>query len=300
MIVYKVNSFTHKKRGGNPAGVVILEKDLSREKKQLIAKHMGFSETAFAIASESSNADYEVSFFTPVDEVPLCGHATIAVFHVLHSLKMLSSMHLVQSTLAGNLKIEVQEVSGMIFMEQKTPKGEALSQDALSSLTEVFSLDLENFKTEYDALSHSIPLYPAIWDTGIRDILLPIKNREMLNSLNVNMNLLSSVSRLENVVGVHAFTCEEDQFYARNFAPLYGIDEESATGTSNGALTAYLYNHIKANGFPKMQSLKLTILQGETMGALSEINTRIEVQNENLEIWVGGFATIEEAIEIDL
>jgi len=49
-----------------------------------IAKNLGYSETAFLI--KSNIADFKIRYFTPTEEVPLCGHATIATFSLLHSL----------------------------------------------------------------------------------------------------------------------------------------------------------------------------------------------------------------------
>lgn len=301
MKAYKVNSFTHHGKGGNPAGVVLLEKPMAPADMQSIATQLGYSETAFVLKSDGIKEDFQLAFFTPTEEVPLCGHATIASFHVLNTLHMLPSTYLVQKTKAGHLKIEVEEGSSMIYMEQTVPKGESLSELSKETLSTIFALSPEDMVCYYDAYSHQIQLPIEIWDTGLRDILLPIKNRALLNALTIDFEKLSALSASENVVGVHAFTCENDQIYARNFAPLYGIDEESATGTSNGALTGYLYHHIKLNGFAKMKSLELKVLQGESMGLTSEIHTRCDVHESTIpEIWVGGYAKIETTIDVEV
>ncbi len=65
---------------GNPAGVTFSD-SLSENEKQLIAKEMNLSETAFI--SKSNIADYKLQWFTPTKEVNLCGHATIASLHYL-------------------------------------------------------------------------------------------------------------------------------------------------------------------------------------------------------------------------
>ncbi|MBF4693180.1 PhzF family phenazine biosynthesis protein [Fusibacter ferrireducens] len=299
MKAYKVNSFTHHEMGGNLAGVVLLENPLDDISKQKIASKLGYSETAFVLKSDEDTSDFVVTFFTPTEEVPLCGHATIAAFHVLNTLHLLPKRHLVQKTKAGLLKIEIEEGSPMIYMSQTTPRGETLSELSKETLGHIFSISAEDMTCYYDAYSHQIQLPVEIWDTGLRDILLPIKNRALLNALSVDFKKLSALSASENVVGVHAFTYENNQIYARNFAPLYGIDEESATGTSNGALTGYLYHHIRLNGFGKMKSLELKILQGETMGLTSEIHTKCHVhESSSPEIWVGGYARIETTIDV--
>ncbi|GAU76201.1 PhzF family phenazine biosynthesis protein [Fusibacter sp. 3D3] len=301
MKAYKVNSFTHHGNGGNPAGVVLLDTPLDDVSKQKIAKALGYSETAFVLKSDGEREDFSVTFFTPTEEVPLCGHATIAAFHVLNTLHLLPKRYLVQKTKAGLLKIEIEEGSSMIYMAQTTPKGESLSELSKETLSAIFSISDEDMTCYYDAYSHQIQLHAEIWDTGLRDILMPIKNRAQLNALSVDFKKLSALSASENVVGVHAFTSENNQIYARNFAPLYGIDEESATGTSNGALTGYLYHHIRLNGFGKMKSLELKILQGESMGLTSEIHTKCHVhESSSPEIWVGGCAQIDQTIDVEV
>lgn len=83
--VYTLHSFAKTMDGGNPAGVVLDAEDLLEKDMQLIAAKVGFSETAFVQKSEK--ASYKVRFYTPIEEVNLCGHATIAVFSLLASQK---------------------------------------------------------------------------------------------------------------------------------------------------------------------------------------------------------------------
>src|SRR6266513_740735 len=78
--VFQVDAFTDKLFGGNPAAVVPLNNWLPDETMQAIAAENNLSETAFFVSSEE---DYELRWFTPTVEVPLCGHATLASAHVL-------------------------------------------------------------------------------------------------------------------------------------------------------------------------------------------------------------------------
>ena len=89
------------------------------------------------------------------------------------------------------------------------------------------------------------------------------------------------------MVGFHAFAISDDDEITadcRNFAPLYDIDEEAATGTSNGALTWYLYKHQRIE-----TDAANTFLQGEVMGRASKIMSKITKDNE---ILIGGKAVI--------
>ena len=79
--IYRISALKYNNMGGNPAGVVLDADLLSESDMPTIAKEVGYSETAFIM--KSLNADFKVRFFTPVAEVDLCGHATIASFNLL-------------------------------------------------------------------------------------------------------------------------------------------------------------------------------------------------------------------------
>jgi len=115
MKIYHVKAFCNEDKGGNPAGVVLNADWISETEMQTLAKVINYSETAFVLKSDI--ADYKVKFFTPVSEVDLCGHATIATFHVLHQENFIEAGHYHQETLAGRLEIEIKE-SGSIYMGQ--------------------------------------------------------------------------------------------------------------------------------------------------------------------------------------
>ncbi len=80
--VYQVDSFTSTLFEGNPAGVVLNADGLSDKQMQQIAREMNKSETAFIFNKPETEYDIEVRFFTPTNEVPICGHATIAAHYV--------------------------------------------------------------------------------------------------------------------------------------------------------------------------------------------------------------------------
>lgn len=78
--IFKVDSFTDVPFLGNPAGVCLIDEDVSDEWMQAVAAEMNVSETAFARPVEDR---FVIRYFTPAVEVPLCGHATLATAHVL-------------------------------------------------------------------------------------------------------------------------------------------------------------------------------------------------------------------------
>ncbi len=267
--VYIASAFSKNGSGGNKAGVVLRDMGLTSEEKQKIASVLGYSETAFL--SPSEQADYRIEYFTPKGEVPLCGHATVALFTVLKSLGQLEKTQYTIETKAGRLNICIAE-DGMIFMEQNPPEyGEILQQEELA-----VCLDARAFSQEY-------PI--QIVSTGLRDIMLPVRSAEEMKALEPDFPAMKDLSRQKNVIGVHAFTLEnkaERTAVCRNFAPLYGIDEESATGTSNCALACYLYRL----GCRRQQYV---FEQGHNLGEISRIVVRLIADEESITaVMVGG------------
>lgn len=297
--VYIVNAFTYKNQGGNAAGVVIDCDDLTNSDMQLIASNVGLSETAFIKKSGSSEYDYEVKFFTPTTEVDLCGHATIATFYTLAKLGLINSSNevvkLKQKTLAGILDVELyfknEEISH-VLMTQASPNFYSYIDD-VSKLCTILGI------SEEDAGLTGLSANPMIVSTGLKDIIFPVKSLEVLKKINPNFEELKKYTDELSLVGLHAFTLEteenESTVATRNFGPSVGIDEESATGTSNGALCGYLIKHNILN-FDK--TLNITCEQGYYMNNPSRIICSGEPFKDEIIIKVGGEGAIINSISI--
>src|SRR6056297_2405620 len=80
--IFQIDAFTNQLFKGNPAGVCVLEEPLSEELYQNIAAEMNLSETAFVISTDEEGI-YDLRWFTPEVEVPLCGHGTLSAAFVL-------------------------------------------------------------------------------------------------------------------------------------------------------------------------------------------------------------------------
>lgn len=275
MKFYIVDAFTSVPFGGNTAGVVLLEDDKgfpSDTLMQKIAAQLRYSETAFI--KQNGERDFTIRYFTPEGEVDLCGHATIASFKVLMECgKATEGDVCLNRTLAGDLNVYVGE---QIMMDMATPQvvGKEIEMKELYRI--MAGREMETVQ--------ELPV--EIISTGLPDIILPLASVEELQSLKPDMQTLAKLSKELEVTGVHAFAIADDNYTAhvRNFAPLYGIDEESATGTANGALTYYLFRHDIAK-----EGDMCTYLQGEAMGRASEITAKVMAGSK---IKVGGNAAI--------
>ncbi len=268
MRYFTVDAFAQEPFGGNPAGVVILDKNTSfpdDETMRKIAAEMRYSETAFV--QQNSPKELTVRYFTPAAEVELCGHATIASFSVLREEGIVpEGTTCINHTKAGDLEVIVGK---KILMQMAAPV-------IIGELEDTVRLEqIMNGKTP-----DTLPT--LIVSTGLPDIIFPVGSIEELNALTPDMESLSKFSEDLKVVGVHAFALSNDGFTAhvRNFAPLYDIPEESATGTANAALTYYLYKQgiIAADKHCKF-------MQGEAMKRPSIVETVIE---NGEKVYVGG------------
>jgi PhzF family phenazine biosynthesis protein len=144
--------------------------------------------------------------------------------------------------------------------------------------------------------------YPAgIVSTGLRDILIPVNTLGQLLSIRPDFDRVRQTSEKYGVVGYHVFTLETkygSTAHCRNFAPAYGIPEEAATGTSNGALGCYLFHH---GLISEDEAEHLVFEQGYSMGRPSEILACLAISGKEIvEVRVGGIALGLKKAEIEL
>ncbi|WP_432406042.1 PhzF family phenazine biosynthesis protein [Wukongibacter sp. M2B1] len=292
-IYYQIDAFTNRVFGGNPAAVILDVDGLDRNQMLKIAREMALSETAFVKKSDKKEYDYEVRFFTPTEEVDLCGHATIAAFSIMAKKNILkikdNKITVRQKTLAGILPVEIcfnKANMPRVMMTQSKPKY-IFKLEKKDEIASIMGIDNEEIGLkEHDAL-------PMAFSTGLPDIMLPVKNIDVLKKINPDFSRLSKYSRERGVVGVHAFTIKDYGnpilVSCRNFAPAYGINEEAATGTSNGALAAYI---IKNDIIDIDEKVDLICEQGYFMDRPSQIFVEVTKNNNELIIKVGGEAVL--------
>ncbi len=277
--VHVVNAFTAHDQGGNTAGVVLNADKLNEAQMLAIAQAVNFSETAFI--SNSSLANFKLRFFTVTEEVDLCGHATIASWALLHQLEKIGLGIYHQETLAGILGVEITQ-DGIILMAQSKPQFlDIIPPEAVAQALGVQTQDIATH----------LPL--QIVSTGLKDLLVPLRETSTLERLRPDYAAIKRLSAQKNIIGLHVFALNAGDSLAatRNFAPLVGIEEESATGTSNGALLCYLKHH---NMLPN--SAIHRIEQGKTMNRLSYIYGLFR----NGRVWLGGHAQHTSLIQVSI
>ena len=273
MQAYVMDAFSGEIFGGNQAGVVLPDRPLQDDLMQKIAAEFKHSETAFV--EPLPDGSVKIRYFTPAGEVELCGHATIASFALLRALGRIGDGTHVARTLSGELRIDVE--GDTVWMDMAPPRLlHVIGEETWSELYGAYALTPDVRPEGYA---------PEIISTGLADIMLPGRDHETLMAAVQNEEAVTELSRRYECVGVHMF-CPGDEScsaYCSNFAPLYDIPEECATGTSNGALTWYLFTHDRV--VPGAENL---FSQGESMGKPSLIHTRLLEDGGQFLVQVGG------------
>ena len=287
MKLYIADAFTVQKFSGNQAGIALLEPEEAMPSDsfmQSLAAELKHSETAFVLREDERT--FRIRYFTPDGEVDLCGHATIAAFTTLRDADSLAPGDYIARTLAGDLNIEVS--ANVVWMDMASPvEARTFTAEEAAELYAAYGLTTEAMPEN---------LLPKAASTGLCDILLPVKSLDLLDAAVQNEAAVTEISKRYDVVGVHMFCpvlTSDTTAHCRNFAPLYAIPEEAATGTSNGALTYYLYRYGLVRPGEENR-----FVQGEKMGKPSEILSRLETDGEAVNIRVGGRAVLAMKLEL--
>ncbi|MFT4883797.1 MAG: trans-2,3-dihydro-3-hydroxyanthranilate isomerase [Natronomonas sp.] len=228
-----VDAFTDEPLSGNPAGLVPDADGLSEDAMGAIANELNASETAFLLPSDE--ADRRVRYFTPTQEVDLCGHATVASHAWLAEDGQLDDGTHTLETNVGVLDIEIED--GTVWMTQDTA-------------------DVNRVDLEYERVGAALGLDPATMtdigadmplataSTGLGFLMVPVNFLEAISGLDPDMGAIAELTEELGVTGIYAFTFDaldrDSTLHGRMFAPAAGIDEDPVTGTASGAAGAYL------------------------------------------------------------
>lgn len=129
-------------------------------------------------------------------------------------------------------------------------------------------------------------------------MIVPVKNLKILLSIKPDFRKISKLSSFYGVNGLDVFSLDtkfDSSAHCKNFAPFAGINEESATGITAGALGCYLYRH------GAIESRNMTFEQGYAMNKPSEIRSKLKIHGSEIkEVWVGGRTTNTGETEISV
>ena len=209
--LYQVDSFTNKLFEGNPAGV-IFSSELTKNNMQKIAMENNLSETAF-VAMEKN--EFNIKWFSPLMEINLCGHATLAAAHIYFS-EINGSADSVTFTSSKNGSLEVTRKDNYLFLNFPVDNYEPITIDS-DLITMLGVTPIEAFK-------------------GRDDIMCIFEDESIVYDIEPDKSLL----KLFPVRGLIVTAKASDyDFISRCFFPITGVDEDPVTGSAHTTLTPY-------------------------------------------------------------
>ncbi len=211
---WHVDAFAERSFTGNQAAVMELDSWLADDVLQAIGEENNFAETAFIVRDESSEADWELRWFTPACEIRLCGHATLASGHVLLGREGAGDRVTFRTRLAGILEVV------------RTDDGYEVSLPAIPT-------ERSNWP---EAVEHLGMAPREVWRNPDRYNIFLFDNEAQVRGLKPNMRGLAAL-------GDDQFDCtapgDTTDVVSRVFVPGAGVDEDSVTGSAHAALTPF-------------------------------------------------------------
>ena len=241
MPFFQVDAFADRPFSGNPAAVMPLDRWLPDGTMQSIAAENNLSETAFTVPSEDEHADYELRWFTPAVEVPLCGHPTLAAAHVL---------------LKGG-RIRFATKSGILTVSRDDDDASLLKLDLpAASLREVSEPGV------CEALG--LPDRPLWLADGCNDsIIVPVEDERAVLAVAPDFAALGKIHRMAIVTAPG----DDQDIASRVFVSYAGIDEDPVTGSAHAALVPYWAERLGRKRFTALQaSARTGLLDCELKG----------------------------------
>ena len=212
--ITQVDAFTDRPFTGNPAAVVILD-DLPPDSwLQDVAREMNLSETAFLLPHEEG---FDLRWFSPVAEVDLCGHATLASAHVLWE----------DGVLALDETARFHTRSGVLLARRR---------DRWIELN--FPIQRAEPCAAPDHLVEALGVEPQWIGRSRRDFLVLLDGEKQVRSLTPDISLLRRLDALGVIVTGTAISAGCD-FVSRFFAPRLGVDEDPVTGSAHCTLAPF-------------------------------------------------------------
>jgi PhzF family phenazine biosynthesis protein len=237
-----IDAFTDRPFAGNPAAVCLLDAGSWPDEAwmQEVAAEMNLSETAFAHPLvNSADADWALRWFTPTVEVDLCGHATLATAHALHS----------DRGAPGTVRFRSR--SGILIAHTHHDGTVTLDFPAAPA-TEV---------PIPDGLPEALSAKPgATYGTGaLGDLLAVFPDEAAVRTLTPDFAALIDLARRDGIRGVIATAPASDpssgyDFVSRFFAPAQGIPEDPVTGSAHTALAPYWSGRLGQDGLTGLQA----------------------------------------------
>jgi trans-2,3-dihydro-3-hydroxyanthranilate isomerase len=278
---YITDVFTTSKYGGNPLATFIDCEALSDIEMQNIAREINFSETTFITSRQATDGGYDVRIFTPTAEVEFAGHPSLGTAYIIrHKLCLTTENKVILNLRLGKIPVTFSEVDNnvmQVWMRQMAPKfGNQFEANKLAHILGLAATDID-LKSPIEEVS-----------TGFPTIIVPLATHSALKRAKINKGeyfgmIKDTWAKLILVYSQEGYESGED-IGVRVFADFYGIAEDAATGSSNGALAAYLLRHQIFD----QSNVDVCVGQGYEIGRPSKLFLRASNATAEAEVFVGG------------
>lgn len=276
-----VDVFAEQKYAGNQLAVFRDAENISDADMQKIAKEMHFSETTFILSDHQRDGGYDVRIFTPEQELPFAGHPTLGTAYVIQTEIIKEPVDRLQLNLkVGKIPVTFDRGNGradLLWMKQMAPTfGRELDRAAIA---EVLNLDEQGIDDRFPV---------RVVSTGVPVIIAPLGSLDCLKKAQVARDRYLDLIADLDAKAILVFSGEphepQNDLSVRFFADYFGVPEDSATGSANGCLAAYL---VKQRYFGK-DRIDVRAEQGYEMGRPSLLLLKAQNHAGRIDIHVGG------------
>ena len=210
--LYHVDAFTSSVFSGNPAAVCLLETWIDDELLQSVAAENNLSETAFLVQTDKG---FDIRWFTPVTEVALCGHATLAsAFALFECRNWLSDTVRFHTRKSGELSVRKQ--------------GDLLEMD--------FPARPAYPRTPPAGLADALRVTPEGVFGSAEDLMVVLESESAVRAVQPDF---AALLRMESRGTIVTARGDRSDFVSRFFAPRVGVQEDPVTGSAHCVLTPY-------------------------------------------------------------
>ena len=262
--IYQADAFSDNVFGGNPAAVVPLAKGVHSENGwlpnqvlQQIAAENNLPETAFIVPT-GDDSDFHLRWFTPSNEVRLCGHATLATAHILWNHLGFEKEIIAFDTLSGILKV--------------TKNGNIYTLDFPADM-------IENRKNKTDLIHKILGIKPLDVFKGRDDYMIILSTEAEVKALKPNFSLLNELDARGLIATALG---DEVDFVSRCFFPEVGIEEDPVTGSAHTTMAPYWAEKIGKN---TLTALQLSSRGGELTCVLR--GNRVDISGSAVTYMIG-------------
>jgi len=275
---YIVDVFAEQKFSGNQLAVFTNAENLSKDEMQQIANEMHYSETTFIQSDLRENGGYDVRIFTPAEEVPFAGHPTLGTAFVIREmLQDEPADEIILNLKVGQIPVQYDEAENVLWMHQQSPAfGETVDNNTLAKVLDVSPNDFH-------------PEFPSqIVSTELPFIIAPLQSIDAVKKARLDFahypNMLDGLETKAILLFAPETEHPENDLHVRVFAEYYGVLEDPATGSANGCLAGYLAHH----QFFQTKVIDIAVEQGYEIGRPSQLFLRTTIQDDEIQVLVGG------------